>query len=114
MTLKSSYIVVWHVKGGIVEPEKTAVAGQRFDKQVSATETMFFMRFVPRLHRERRGPSGWAILEFEVVKYGHESHGNRTREWLRWRGPAAIVKDRPFLSSERMSLKGYDNKGSVK
>jgi hypothetical protein len=35
------------------------------------------------------------------VKYGRESQGARTREWLRWLGPAAIVTDRPVLSSER-------------
>jgi hypothetical protein len=39
-------------------------------------------------------------LECETVKYGHESNGTRTREWLRWRGPAAIVNDRPVLSSD--------------
>jgi hypothetical protein len=39
-------------------------------------------------------------LEFETVKYEHEPHGTRTREWLRWRGPAAIVNDRLVLSSE--------------
>jgi hypothetical protein len=27
------------------------------------------------------------------VKYGHESQGTRTRERLRWRGPAAYTKD---------------------
>jgi hypothetical protein len=32
-------------------------------------------------------------LESETVKYDHESHGTRTREWLRWRGPAAILND---------------------
>jgi hypothetical protein len=40
-------------------------------------------------------------LESETVKYGHESYGIRTRKWLRWRGPTAIVNDRPVLSSER-------------
>jgi hypothetical protein len=35
-------------------------------------------------------------LESETVKYGHESRGIRTQEWLLWRGPAAIVKGRPF------------------
>jgi hypothetical protein len=39
-------------------------------------------------------------IESETVKYGHESHGTRTRKWLRLRGPAAIVNDRPDLSSE--------------
>jgi hypothetical protein len=34
-------------------------------------------------------------------KYGHESQGTRTREWLRWLGPEAVVNDRPVLSSER-------------
>jgi hypothetical protein len=27
---------------------------------------------------------------------------------MRWRGPAAIVNDRPILSSERMLYKDYD------
>jgi hypothetical protein len=40
-------------------------------------------------------------LESATVKYGRESHGTRTWEWLRWRGPAAIANDRPVLSSER-------------
>jgi hypothetical protein len=34
-------------------------------------------------------------LESETVKYGHESHGTRTR------GPGAKLNDRPVLSSER-------------
>jgi hypothetical protein len=40
-------------------------------------------------------------LKSETVKYGHESQVTRTRERLRWRGPAADTKDRPILSSER-------------
>jgi hypothetical protein len=40
-------------------------------------------------------------LEPETVKYGRESQGTRTREWLRWRGPVEIANDRPLLSSER-------------
>jgi hypothetical protein len=40
-------------------------------------------------------------LRSETVKYGHESQGTRTRERLRWRGPAAYKKDRPVLLSER-------------
>jgi hypothetical protein len=31
-------------------------------------------------------------FESETVKYGHESHGSRTRKCLRWRGPGAIAK----------------------
>jgi hypothetical protein len=40
-------------------------------------------------------------LVSETVKYGHESQGIRTREKLRWRGPAAYKKDRPVLASEK-------------
>jgi hypothetical protein len=40
-------------------------------------------------------------LKSETVKYGHEFEGTRTRERLRWRGPATYIKDRPVLSSER-------------
>jgi hypothetical protein len=40
-------------------------------------------------------------LKFETVKYGRKSQGTRTRERLRWQGPAANTKDRPALSSER-------------
>jgi hypothetical protein len=39
-------------------------------------------------------------LKSETVKYGHESQGTRTREKLRWQGPAPYTKDRPVLSSE--------------
>jgi hypothetical protein len=40
-------------------------------------------------------------LYSETVKYGSESQETRTRERLRWRGPAVYTKDRPVLSSER-------------
>jgi hypothetical protein len=40
-------------------------------------------------------------LESETIKYGHESHGTRTQKWLHLWGPAAIVNDRPVLSSDR-------------
>jgi hypothetical protein len=40
-------------------------------------------------------------LKSETVKYGREFQGTRTRERLRWQGPAAYAKDRPVLSSER-------------
>jgi hypothetical protein len=39
-------------------------------------------------------------LKSEIVNYGHESHGSRTRKCLHWQGPGAIVNDRPVLSSE--------------
>jgi hypothetical protein len=40
-------------------------------------------------------------LKTETVKYGHKIQGTRTRERLRWQGPAAYTKDSPVLSSER-------------
>jgi hypothetical protein len=40
-------------------------------------------------------------LKSETVKYGRESQRTRTKERLRWQGPAAYIKDRPVLSSER-------------
>jgi hypothetical protein len=40
-------------------------------------------------------------LKSETVKYGRKSQGTRTRERLRWQRPAAIVNDKPVLSSER-------------
>jgi hypothetical protein len=44
-------------------------------------------------------------LKSETIKYGYESQETRTREMLRWRGPAAYIKDRPALSSERALYK---------
>jgi hypothetical protein len=44
-------------------------------------------------------------LKSETVKYGRESQETRTREWLRWQGPAAYTKDRPVLSSKRAAHK---------
>jgi hypothetical protein len=51
-------------------------------------------------------------LESGTVIYGRESHGTGIREWMRWRGPAAIVNDRPIPSSERMLYKDYDRRCS--
>jgi hypothetical protein len=39
-------------------------------------------------------------LESETVKYGRESEGSPTREWLPWRGPVAIANDSPVPSPE--------------
>jgi hypothetical protein len=51
----------------------------------------------PATHRRQRKGSH----ESETVKYGREYHGTCTRDWLRWRGPAAILNGRPVLLSER-------------
>jgi hypothetical protein len=40
-------------------------------------------------------------LRSETVKEVNETKLTRTRERLRWRGPAAYTKDRPVFSSER-------------
>jgi hypothetical protein len=58
-------------------------------------------------------PSRLGESRISDSKLCHESHETRTREWLRWRGPAAIVNDRPILSSKRMLHKDYDRKCSV-
>jgi hypothetical protein len=44
-------------------------------------------------------------LKSDTVKYDYESKGARTQERLRWRVPAAYMKDRPVLSSERTPTK---------
>jgi hypothetical protein len=59
------------------------------------------------------GSPGWGSLESETVKYGHESRGTRTLELRRWRGPAAIVNDRPILSPKRLLHKDYYRKNTV-
>jgi hypothetical protein len=56
----------------------------------------------PEIRRRRRN------LKSERVKYGQESKGTRTRERLRWQGPAAYETDRPVLSSERGGPKKRD------
>jgi hypothetical protein len=44
-------------------------------------------------------------LKYETVKDDLKSQGTRTRERLRWQGPAAHTKDRSDLSSERAPYK---------
>jgi hypothetical protein len=58
------------------------------------------------------GPPGWRSLESETVKCGHEPRRTQIWEWLRWWRPAAIVNDRPVLSSGRVLRKDYDCRGS--
>jgi hypothetical protein len=72
-------------------------------------EIVISRRFAPsceRLIRERGDEKG--SLKFETVIYGLEYQGTRTREGLRWQGPAAYTKDRPFLWSERVPIKKQD------
>jgi hypothetical protein len=58
-------------------------------------------------------PPGSGRLESETAKYGRGSRGTRTLELLRWRALAAILNDRPILSSERMLHEVYNLKCSV-
>jgi hypothetical protein len=51
------------------------------------------------------GGAEMGSLKCETGKYGLKSHGTRTREKLRWQGPASHTKDRPDLSSERAPYK---------
>jgi hypothetical protein len=52
-------------------------------------------------------------LEYERVKYGPESHGIRTQEWMYWRRPAVIVNYRLILSSEKMLYNDDDRRCSI-
>jgi hypothetical protein len=69
---------------------------------------IFIIVIMTAVWRRGRIPPPWPCdekgsLETETAKYGHGSYGTRTRKWLRWRGPVAIVNDRPVLSSEKAS-----------
>jgi hypothetical protein len=84
-------------------------------------EAVFSVRSMPRLHNDEQlrlfshtrveagsntstvtlrvvGGEEKGNLKSETVKYGRKSQGTRTRERLRWQGPAAHTKDRPVLS----------------
>jgi hypothetical protein len=43
-------------------------------------------------------------LKSETVKYGREYQGTRTRERLRWQGPAVYTKDRPVSRNVTLTL----------
>jgi hypothetical protein len=43
----------------------------------------------------------WEVSNLRQLNMVMESHGTRNREWMRWRGPPAIVKARFVLSSKR-------------
>jgi hypothetical protein len=51
-------------------------------------------------------------LKIEIVKYGREFQGTRTRERLRWREPAAYTKDKTVLSSQRAPHKNKTATGT--
>jgi hypothetical protein len=77
-------------------------------------ESLFVAREITRVEEGSNSPAVTlrvvggdekGSLISETVKYGHESQETRTRERLRWRGPATYTKDRPVLSSERAPQK---------
>jgi hypothetical protein len=104
---------------------RTSIARQRTSKHASLTiEAVLSVWSVPRGYKRTQpedvtnthvevgsntstvtlrvvGGDEMGSLKSETVKYGRESKGARTTEWLRWQGPAAHRKDRPVLSSER-------------
>jgi hypothetical protein len=63
---------------------------------------------VKYLHRDT------ACLKSETVKYAREFQGTRTRERLRWQGPAAYTNERTVLSSERAPHKNKTVSNSYK
>jgi hypothetical protein len=133
-TPASKYTVTWRLKAGIWPSDR-----QRFAKHISVVtrnrtllDDLVNTFSWQRINTEKQNNRGticgaWKLvqsggdsvvglgnLESETVKCDHESRGTRTREWLRWRGPAAIVNDRPILLSKRLVHKNYDRKGSFK
>jgi hypothetical protein len=88
------------VQGGVCYPNHLAgINGSQFrsKKRNPCGGGVEYLHRDPASRRRRRKGS----LKSDTVKYGRKSQGARTREWLRWLGPAAIVNDRPVLSSER-------------
>jgi hypothetical protein len=55
------------------------------------------------------GPLGLGSFESETLRCGYESRGTRNREWLCWRGPPAVVTDRPVFPSEKAPHKKPDS-----
>jgi hypothetical protein len=51
-------------------------------------------------HAPRNNRGSCVFYVSETVKYVRQSQRTRTRERLRWQGPAACTNDRPVLSSE--------------
>jgi hypothetical protein len=113
-----------------VRNNKTSIARQRISKQAfSKIEMLCFLRGPCRvvIKGEGRcvesgsntstvalrvvGSGEKGSFESERVKYGRKSQGTRTREWLRWRGPAAMQtidssfhqRERPISTNPQMS-----------
>jgi hypothetical protein len=63
---------------------------------VFGTQTIIQVTWLPSCCLAKDGCSNSYIIRLlgGMPQYGHEARGTRTREWLRWRGPAAFVNDR--------------------
>jgi hypothetical protein len=68
----------------------------------------YFHRLPASCRRRRKGKS--RIWESKIWSRVPRT---RSREWMRWRGPAAIVNDRPIVSSGRMLYKDYTRRCSI-
>jgi hypothetical protein len=85
----------------------------------------YLHRSLASCRRRRKGnpvPGGYKYGDLALQVRGslgcervtcRESCWTRTWEWLRWRGPAAIVNDRHIISWEMMLHKDYSRKCSV-
>jgi hypothetical protein len=110
-------VVKWRLSGIVIRID-VDITRQRRGKHYRMNRQQFEKRWKRFLLRDpcrgyitrTSGTSEWVSewvsdengsLKSETVKYGRESHVTRTREWLRWRWPVAIVNDRPVLSSKR-------------
>jgi hypothetical protein len=89
--------------------DNRGIPGEQTHNNKETMETVFSVPSILRLYKEVSWTSSLQVigsdekgsLKSERVKYGHKTQGTRTQERLRWRGPAAYIKDRPVLSSER-------------
>jgi hypothetical protein len=71
-----------------------------WDRNISLSASKCYLLHTPQTPHTL-SVSVSVILLSQILKYDHESQGTRTRERLRWPGPATYTEDRPVLSSER-------------
>jgi hypothetical protein len=96
-TWKNNFWRCWFLYGPChIKRQLTIISSQNYSRVEAESNTATVTLTVVGGDEKRS-------LESETVRYGHESHGTRTRKWLGWRGPAAVLNDRPVLSSERAS-----------
>jgi hypothetical protein len=60
------------------------------------------------------GGDGKGSLKCETVKYGRKFQGTRTRETLRWQGPAAYIKDtHPLVREGAPQKQDRNSRGAI-